>query len=59
MDINYCCDTLKDFTQCKYMDISYTKEMVFIGDVFSNYRMKYFPFCGKEINFNKVYEEVK
>ena len=54
MNINYCCDTLKDFSQCKYMDISYTKEMVFVGDVFANYRMKYCPFCGKEINFNKV-----
>ena len=24
------------------------------GDVFVHYRMKYCPFCGKEINFNKV-----
>ena len=58
MDINICCNTLKDFAQCKYMDISYTKEMVFIGDVFANYRMKYCPFCGKEIKFNKIYEEI-
>jgi hypothetical protein len=53
MNIHYCCDTLKDFVQCRHVDISYTNEMVYVGDAFSNFRMKYCPFCGKEIRFEE------
>ena len=54
MDIIICCDTLKDFREHKNIDVSYTNEMVFVGSPFSNYRMKYCPFCGKEIKWKEV-----
>ena len=57
MDIIICCDMLKDFREHKNIDVSYTNEMVFVGSPFSNYRMKYCPFCGKEIKWKEVVNE--
>jgi len=47
---------LKNFKEHKNIDVSYDNEMVYMGDPFSNFRMKYCPFCGKEIKFSKIWE---
>ncbi len=55
MELIKCCDMLKDFKEHKNIDISYDNEVVYIGDVFSNYRMNYCPFCGREIKFTNIF----